>query len=85
MAVKPTRYCTCLQLCGKTALQLQENKKRGNTELPDKEAFEKVYRIAALLHETEATDGYRKFSFTSQCPSYPFYPYLLKTMSVQPY
>lgn len=31
------------------------------TELPEKESFEKAYRIAALLHEIAATDGYRKF------------------------
>lgn len=31
------------------------------TELPEKESFEKVYRIAALLHEIGATDGYRKY------------------------
>ena len=30
------------------------------TELPEKEAFEKVYRIAALLHEIACTDGYKR-------------------------
>lgn len=30
-------------------------------ELPEKESFEKVYRIAALLHEIALTDGYKKF------------------------
>ena len=31
------------------------------TELPEKESFEKAYRIAALLHEIALTDGYKKF------------------------
>lgn len=31
------------------------------TELPEKESFEKAYRIAALLHEIAVTDGYKKF------------------------
>ncbi len=29
------------------------------TALPEKEAFEKVYRIASLLHEIACTDGYK--------------------------
>lgn len=31
------------------------------TELPEKESFEKAYRLAALLHEIALTDGYKKF------------------------
>ncbi len=31
------------------------------TALPEKESFEKAYRIAALLHEIALTDGYKKF------------------------
>lgn len=31
------------------------------TELPEKQSFEKAYRIAALLHEIALTDGYKKF------------------------
>ena len=31
------------------------------TKLPEKESFEKAYRIAALLHEIALTDGYKKF------------------------
>lgn len=31
------------------------------TVLPEKESFEKAYRIAALLHEIALTDGYKKF------------------------
>lgn len=31
------------------------------TELPEKESFEKAYRIAALLHEIALTDGYKKY------------------------
>lgn len=30
-------------------------------ELPERESFEKVYRIAALLHEIALTDGYKKY------------------------
>ena len=30
------------------------------TALPEKQAFENAYRIAALLHEAAMTDGYRK-------------------------
>lgn len=30
------------------------------TALPEKESFEKVYRIAALLHEIALTDGYKR-------------------------
>ena len=30
--------------------------------LPEKEAFENAYRIAALLHEIAVTDGYKKFT-----------------------
>lgn len=30
------------------------------TALPEKKAFENAYRIAALLHETASTDGYKK-------------------------
>lgn len=29
--------------------------------LPEREAFENVYRLAALLHEIAVTDGYKKF------------------------
>lgn len=29
--------------------------------LPEKEAFENAYRLAALLHEIAVTDGYKKF------------------------
>lgn len=31
------------------------------TALPEKEAFENAYRLAALLHEIAVTDGYKKF------------------------
>ncbi len=31
------------------------------TALPEKEAFEKAYRIAAMLHEIAVTDGYKKY------------------------
>lgn len=31
------------------------------TSLPEKEAFESAYRLAALLHEIAVTDGYKKF------------------------
>lgn len=31
------------------------------TALPEKEAFEKTYRIAAMLHEIAVTDGYKKY------------------------
>lgn len=31
------------------------------TELPEKQSFEKAYRIATLLHEIALTDGYKKF------------------------
>lgn len=31
------------------------------TELPERESFEKAYRIAALLHELALTDGYKKY------------------------
>lgn len=30
--------------------------------LPEKEAFENAYRLAALLHEIAVTDGYKKFT-----------------------
>lgn len=30
-------------------------------DLPEKEAFEKAYRIAAMLHEIAVTDGYKKY------------------------
>ncbi len=31
------------------------------TALPEKESFEKVYRLAALLHDIAVTDGYKKY------------------------
>lgn len=31
------------------------------TALPEKESFEKAYRIAALLHDIAVTDGYKKY------------------------